>query len=149
MGRSLQPGQLMTQGDHVQLSLGSMTAVSFINRMEGTRSLPLCLAALHLWDMVLSRGCWVTAVWVSRDDNQLSDMLSKTQVAVWEFCVNQKILDNLWSHWFLPMVDVFASRDCHALPGYYSWYPDRQALAQDAFLWCGGHRGFMHFHQFL
>ena len=125
--------RLMTQGDHVQLSLDSMTAVSFINRMGGTRSLPLCLAALHLWDMVLSRGCWVTAVWVSRDDNQLSDMLSKTQVAVWEFCVNQKILDNLWSHWFLPMVDVFASRDCHALPGYYSWYPDRQALAQDAF----------------
>ena len=56
--------RLMTQGDHVQLSLDSMTAVSFINRMGGTRSLPLCLAALELWDMVLSRGCWVSAVWL-------------------------------------------------------------------------------------
>lgn len=125
--------KLMAQGDHVQLSLDSMTAVSFINRMGGTRSLPLCLAAIELWDMVLSRGCWVTAVWLSRDENQLSDMLSKSKVAAWEFCVHQKILDNLWSRWFLPMVDVFASRDCHVLPGYYSWYPDRQALAQDAF----------------
>jgi hypothetical protein len=125
--------KLMVQGDHVQLSLDSRTAVSFINRMGGTRSLPLCLAALDLWDMVLSRGCWVTAVWVSRDENLLSDMLSKSKIATWEFCLDQRTLKNLWSHWFHPTVDVFASRDCHALPGYYSWYPDSLALAQDAF----------------
>ena len=125
--------KMMVSGDHVQLSLDSMTAVSFINRMGGTRSLPLCLAAMELWDIVLSRGCWVTAVWLSRDENQLSDMLSKTRVATWEFCLHRKVLDHLWSRWFLPMVDVLASRDCHVLPGYYSWYPDSQALAQDAF----------------
>ena len=125
--------RLMAPGDHVQLSLDSMTAVAFINRMGGTRSLPLCLAAIELWDMVLSRGCWVTAVWLSREENQLSDMLSKTQVAAWEFCVQQNVLDHLWALWFLPTVDVFASKDCHVLPGYYSWYPDRVALAQDAF----------------
>ena len=125
--------QLMSQGDQVHLSLDSLTAVSFINRMGGTRSRLLCSAAQELCDLVLSRGGWVSAVWVSRDDNQLSDMLSKSKIAAWEFCVHQKILDNLWSRWFLPMVDVFASKDCHVLPGYYSWYPDRQALAQDAF----------------
>ena len=125
--------RLMAPGDHVQLSLDSMTAVAFINRMGGTRSLPLCLAAIELWDTVLSRGCWVTAVWLSRDENQLSDMLSKTQVAAWEFCVQQSVLDHLWARWFLPTVDVFASKDCHVLPGYYSWFPDMGALAQDAF----------------
>ena len=66
-------------------------------------------------------------------DNPLSDMLSKTQVATWEFCVRKKFLDYLWTRWFLPTVDVFASKDCHVLPGYYSWYPDNQAQAQNAF----------------
>ena len=125
--------QLMSQGDQVHLSLDSLTAVSFINRMGGTRSRPLCSAAQELWDLVLSRGGWVSAVWVSRDDNQLSDMLSKSKVSNWDFCLSQAVLHQLWSRWFHPVVDVFASRSCHVLPGYYSWYPDPEALAQDAF----------------
>ena len=40
--------RLMAPGDHVQLSLDSMTAVSFINKMGGIHSLPPCLAAMEL-----------------------------------------------------------------------------------------------------
>ena len=124
--------RLMHQGDHVQLGLDNMTAVSFINRMGGTRSKPLCLAAMDLWDTVLSRNGWVKAVWVPREENQLSDLLSKSALQTWEFSLNKDVAAGLWAKWFLPEVDTFASRACHLLPQYYSWYPDRSAQARDA-----------------
>ena len=41
--------------------------------------------------------------------------------------------ESLWTRWFLPEVDVFASRVCHLLPNYYSGYLDSEALTWDAF----------------
>ena len=124
---------MMQQGDYVHLSLDNMTAVSFVNRQGGTRSRPLCLAAMDLWQTVLSRGGWVRATWVPREDNQLSDLLSKTALQTWDFSLHRAVADSLWTRWFTPVVDVFASRDCHLVPAYYTWYPDQMALARDAF----------------
>ena len=125
--------QMMEPGDYVHLSLDNMTAVSFINRQGGTRSRPLCLAAMSLWQTVLARNGWVRATWVPRDDNQLSDLLSKTALQTWDFSLDRAVADSLWTRWFTPVVDVFASRDCHLVPAYYTWYPDPRALARDAF----------------
>ena len=124
---------MMHQGDYVHLSLDNMTAVSFINRQGGTRSRPLCLEAMALWQTVLARNGWVRASWVPRDDNQLSDLLSKTALQTWDFSLDQEVAESLWTRWFVPVVDVFASRDCHLVPAYYTWYPDNMAMARDAF----------------
>ena len=69
---------MMLKGDFVHMSLDNKTAVSFINRMGGTRSKGLCSDALKLWHMVLKKKGWIKAVWVPRELNQLSDMLSKS-----------------------------------------------------------------------
>ena len=106
---------MMRQGEHVHRSLDNQTAVSFINRMGGTRSRPLCMEAIQLWETVLDRQGWVKAVWVPREKNQLSDMLSKTQMNTWEFSLSPRLVTFLWDHWFTPQVDVFASKKCHVL----------------------------------
>ena len=124
---------MMHQGDYVHLSLDNMTAVSFINRQGGTRSLPLCMAAMDLWQTVLARNGWVRATWVPRDENQLSDLLSKTALQTWDFSLDRAVADSLWTRWFTPVVDIFASGDCHLVPAYYTWYPDNKAMARDAF----------------
>ena len=123
---------LMRQGDYVQLGLDNMTAVSFINRMGGTRSKPLCLAAMYLWETVLSRGGWLKAVWVPREENQLSDLLSKSALQTWDFSLDKDVAAGLWTRWFLPTVDTFASKACHLLPQYYSWHPDQNSQTRDA-----------------
>ena len=129
--RSIQ--DMMQQGDFVHLSLDNMTAVSFINRQGGTRSLPLCKEAISLWQTVLSRGGWVRASWVPREENQLSDLLSKSALLTWDFSLDRQIAERIWARWFRPVVDAFASQECHLVPAYYSWYPDPQATARDAF----------------
>ena len=124
---------MMHKVDLVQLHLDNMTAVAFINRMGGTRSSPLCQAAMSLWHTVLSKQGWVKATWVPREGNQLSDLLSKSALQTWEFSLSPSVATVLWTRWFLPVVDVFASNQCHLLPDYYSWYRDPVALARDAF----------------
>ena len=124
---------MMLLGEYVHLSLDNQTAVAFINRMGGTRSIPLCADAIRLWQTVLEKRGWVKAVWVPREENQLSDMLSKTKLNVWEITLSPSVVQLLWDLWFIPEVDVFASRKCHVLPDYYSWYLDQGAKARDAF----------------
>ena len=116
----------------VQLGLDNMTAVSFINRMGGTRSKPLCLAAMYLWETVLSRGGWLKAVWVPQEENRLSDLLSKSALQTWDFSLDKDVAAGLWAQWFLPTVDTFASNACHPFPQYYSWHPDQNSQAWDA-----------------
>ena len=89
--------------------------------------------ALELWDHVVSMGGWLRATWLPRDSNQVSDMLSKGSILTWEFTLDQGVLERLWSRWFTPEVDCFASSRFHSLPGYFSFHPDSNALRRDAF----------------
>ena len=52
---------LMKDGHIGNLHMGSQVAVSFLNKMGGTRSRILCTAALQLWKLVLSIKGWVKA----------------------------------------------------------------------------------------
>ena len=64
----------MRKGDHVLLEMDSTAAVSFINRMGGTRSATLRDKALEIWDMVLAREAWLTARWIPRENNQVAEL---------------------------------------------------------------------------
>ena len=83
--------------------------------------------------MVLARDGWVKANWLSRGLNQVADMLSKSSIDTWELSLSNRITDNLFSKWFKPTMDMFASQRCHVTARYFSWYPDKLAVARDAF----------------
>ena len=124
---------MMQHGDRVNINLDSRTAAAFINRMGGTRSLPLCRIALELWDVVLERQGWLTATWLPRDQNQQADLLSKSAIDTWEVSLLPQVTQMLWIRWFVPVLDLFASWRCHVVVRYCSWYPDSRAVQRDAF----------------
>ena len=124
---------MMRQGDFVSLFLDSRTAVAFVNRQGGTRSVKLCSTALELWELVLARKGWIKATWLPRDLNQAADMLSKAAIETWEVSLSREVLEMIFSRWFSPTMDMFASQDCHVLPRFCSWFPDKDAYARDAF----------------
>ena len=123
----------LIEGDCLQIGMDSKTAVAFINRMGGTRSKILCDIALDIWKLVLAKDAWLKATWLPRENNQLSDMLSKESLMTWEFGIARPIIMNLWRRWFVPEVDCFASNRFHVLPRYYSILPDPLAMQRDAF----------------
>ena len=129
--RSLE--NMMQMGDYVNLFLDSRTSVAFVNRQGGTRSSALCRTALDLWELVLARDGWVKANWLPRELNQVADMLSKSAIDTWEVSLSAVVTKRLFSKWFYPSMDMFASRQSHVTTRYCSWYPDSQAVARDAF----------------
>lgn len=125
--------ELMLVGDYVNLAVDSRTTAAFINRQGGTRSKVLCSKAKQLWSLVLSLGGWVKAHWIPREENELADMLSKSNIMVWELLLSPWMADTLWRKWFTPVLDLFASRQCHLLPRYCSFLPDSMAVTRDCF----------------
>ena len=123
----------MERGDHVHISMDSTCAVAYLNKMGGTRSRALCQVAINIWDTVLSRDGWVTASWVPREENEASDLLSKSPLQTWEFGLQPEIAAQLWDTYFTPDIDLFASNAFHLLTPYCSWFPDREAATGDAF----------------
>ena len=124
---------LIEDGDVINLHMDSQVAVSFVNKMGGTRSRTLCTAAIELWKLVLSRRGWVNAYWVPREDNEQADMLSKSSLETWDFGIRPDIALTLFEQFFRPRLDIFASRTFHVCKHYYTCCPDTRAIRADAF----------------
>ena len=122
----------MMDRDVVNLHMDSH-AVAFVNRMGGTRSQILCVAALELWKMVLSKKGWVKAHWVPREDNEQADMLSQLSLETWDFGLKTEVTEDLKQQWFHPVIDMFGSHTFHVCNKYYSSCPDPEAVRVDAF----------------
>ena len=131
-GRGCLVEQLL-EGDHILMEMDSTAAVSFINRMGGTRSAPLRDKALEIWELVLSRKAWVTARWIPREENQVADLLSKEHLLTWEFGLRMGAVDMVTSQWGQPALDLFASSNFHVVEKYCSLEADPQATRLDAF----------------
>ena len=125
--------KLMLIGDYVNLAVDSRTTAAFINRQGGTRSKILCNQSIKLWNFVLGMGGWIRAHWVPREQNEVADMLSKSSIMAWEFVLDMEVAQRLWLMWYTPVLDLFASADCHLLTAYCSFLPDRNAMTRDCF----------------
>ena len=123
----------MSRHDHILLEMDSTAAVSFINRMGGTRSAPLRDKALEIWELVLSRQAWVTARWIPREINQVADLLSKEHLRTWEFGLKEELIEMVTSQWGQPTMDLFASANFHIVENYCSLEADPRAARLDAF----------------
>ncbi len=67
----------MKDGNFIQLWMDSRTTVAFINHQGSMCSQILYSMAKELWGMVTAWGNWIKAFWLPRDDNQVSNILSK------------------------------------------------------------------------
>ena len=124
---------LMRTGDSISIGLDSKTAVAYINKKGGTVSRVLSNLSLALWATVLEKGGWIQAHWIPRGENEVSDMLSKTWIEVWDFGLSPSTVRRIWNRFFIPSMDLFASQRFHLLPLYCSWHVDSNAYARDAF----------------
>ncbi|KAL8576929.1 hypothetical protein ACOMHN_065656 [Nucella lapillus] len=65
--------------------------------------------------------------------NILADALSRSKAVLsTEWTLNSQLLDVVWTTWYRPMVDLFATRFNHQLPTFVSPVPDPLAWATDA-----------------
>lgn len=66
--------------------------------------------------------------------NRLADQLSRIRHDVSDWMLNPTLFLQISQRWFLPTIDLFASRTNRQVPRFYSYRPDPEATGIDAFL---------------
>ena len=118
---------------HVLLKMDNTTAITYINRMGGTRSRTLSQAACNLWHWSLQRGITLSVVHLPGVQNSRADGESRTLQSSAEWMLESSISRNIIQILGPCSVDLFATRLNNQLRRYASWRPDPFATATDAF----------------
>ena len=127
----------------ILLRLDNVTAVSYINQKGGTVSQLLCQLALTIWTWCVERNITLLAEHLPGHLNIQADEESRTAKDRCDWMLNQSIFQRINSVMGPLEMDLFASCLTKQLPRFYSWRPDPEAEATDAFMqnWAA-YRGF-------
>ena len=122
-------------GISILLQLDNQTAVAYINHLGGTVSLQLVQLAKTLWLWALQRDVTLLAQHIPRGvTNQVADEVSGTTTDPLDWKLSLEVFQKINAIWAPLEVDLFASLLSSQLPRFFSWRPDPQAEATDAFL---------------
>jgi len=135
-----------SRGTTVQMKLDNVTAVTYINKLGGTHSQPLCQLVLTIWDWCIQRDVYLVAEHLPGKDNITADRESRSTRDRCNWMLNPQVFQKIQWQMGPLQIDLFASRLKKQLPNFYSWRPDPEAIATDAFnqdwegfanpLWC-------------
>ena len=121
------------QPRHIRIMSDNTTAIAYINKMGGICSLECDQIAKTIWLHCKSIGAHLSAAFIPGKENNIADKKSRVFNEATEWQLNPKIFQKITKTYFLPNIDLFASRLNHQLPRYVSWHPDPNAFAVDAF----------------
>ena len=118
---------------HIQLFMDNVTALTFINKMGGTKSRVLASLSRDLWQWCLQRQITVSAAHIPGILNVNADRESRSHLdsSDWKLC--PAVFQALQNRWGPLDIDLFASRLTNQLPRFVSWRPDPLSEAVDAF----------------
>ena len=122
-----------TNGITVQMKLDNVTAVTYINKLGGTHSQPLCQLALTVWEWCLQRNVFLVAEHLPGKDNIVADRESRLTRDRCDWMLNPLVFQRIQQQMGPLQTDLFASRLTKQLPSFFSWRPDPEATAIDAF----------------
>lgn len=112
----------------------NFTTVSYVNKKGGTRSRPLCLLALEIWELFSSNNISCSAIHIPGVDNCEADFYSRTFSYSNEYSLNSNAFKAILSIIsFTPTIDLFASTDNRKLKSFIAWNYDPQASGTNAF----------------
>ena len=118
---------------HILVRTDNTTAKSYINHIGGTHSPTLNAIALSIWNWCLERHLHLSAEYLPGVENQIADAESRHSEDRCDWMLHPQMFEQINSLMGPLDVDLFASRLTHQLPKFFSWKPDPEAEATDAF----------------
>ena len=132
---ALQAFQTSITGTHVLVQSDNTTVVAYLTKFGGCRSRSLDAIARQVVQWCMFHGKTLSAVHVAGEDNLLADrlsrpgqILSRDRMKSVEWALSQRTADQIFNHWGVPMVDLFATALNRKVPVYCSRVPDPLAL---------------------
>lgn len=118
---------------YVQLQLDNTTAVAYVNHMGGFKSTELDKVAKELWEWVISRDIWGSAVHIPGLYNVDADEQSGHFQDQHEWCLSTAVFQDIIAEYPELNIYLFASRLTYKCETYCSWKPDPECTFVDAF----------------
>ena len=107
------------------------TAMAYVRREGGTRSLPLLAESREILLLASSLSLRILPVFLPSEENLLADAASRfQQLPDWH--LHPAAFKMLTDRWGLPDIDLFATSASTHLPTFFAWGDDSCALALDA-----------------
>jgi hypothetical protein len=131
-GFGVQSFEAEVQGKIVQLNMDNTTAVSYINKMGGSK-VHLMRIAQKIWNWCLERKVTLTAQYLPGVNNQAADKLSRQLKDRSDWKLHPDIFQRLNKMLGPYEIDLFASRLNKQIEQFFSWHPEPEAKAVDAF----------------
>ena len=122
-----------TNGITVQMKLDNVTAVTYINKLGGTHSKPLCQLALTVWEWCLQRNVFLVAEHLPGKDNIVADRESRLTRDRCDWMLNPLVFQRIQQQMGPLQTDLFTSRLTKQLLSFFSWRLNPEPTATDAF----------------
>lgn len=119
--------------NHVMIRCDNTTAVSYINKMGGIKSVSCNAVSKQIWHFCIKNGIWISCSHIPGKQNTLADMKSRKFNDQLEWKLNQNVFHKLCAIWQTPEIDLFASRLNFQVEKFCSWEPDPQSEFVNAF----------------
>ena len=120
-------------GKTVRVMIDNRTAVSYLRCFGGTRSRVLSNLAVKVQQLAKRLAIVLRPVYIPGARNVEADGLSRQgQTRESEWCINHKVLEEIFLQMGHPWLDMFATRDTKRLDQFVSPYPDPEAFGTDA-----------------
>ena len=117
----------------VLLRMDNMSAVTYVNKLGGTVSQSLTAITKDLWLWCLQRDITLIAEHLPGVQNTIADKESRVMKDRTDWMLNPEVFHRIDRLLGPLAVDLFASRLTNQLPRYFSWRPDPEAEAMNAF----------------
>lgn len=121
------------QGSHILLQMDNTTAVAYVRKQGGSRSLECNKIAREISHFCKSKNIWITVSHIPRISNEVADKESRVFNDQTEWMLHSEVFRDVTECLGVPDTDMFASRINHQCEKYCAWRPDPHAFAVDAF----------------
>ncbi|XP_053398281.1 uncharacterized protein LOC123550528 [Mercenaria mercenaria] len=118
---------------HIEFQCDNITAVKYVNDMGGMTSKSLDTLSAKLWQWCLKRGIFISTKHIAGKENVTSDFYSRNFSDSTEWMLMSEIFRRLRKQFFVPDIDLFASRLNKQIDRFASWFPEPGAFFNDAF----------------
>ena len=113
--------------------MDNITAVTYVNKLGGTVSPKLNTIVRELWLWCMNQDVTLIAEHLPGVLNTIADQESRVMRGRSDWMLNPRIFNKIQRKWGPLEVDTFASRLTTQLKRFFSWRPDPEAEALDAF----------------
>ena len=117
---------------HIEIQSDNVISIKYITDLGGMTSKSMDRLAYDIWDWCLKRRIVLSAVFIAGSLNT-ADFYSRSFTDHSEFMLKREIFDRLCKQFFVPDIDLFASRLNKQMASFVSWYPEPGAMHCNAF----------------